>query len=637
MKYSLADYVANAFKLAGSMLARPFIFLSEQKKAAAGKGEERMTNRRCRLEAHLGGAARVADRPADRRHLCRAALLRRHGLRQTAWMISSNSSGWRNCRNTSSGGSIILAGAYALAGAILHAGQKSRDEKLIGVEKPLVPPFLGFTEATIVLGAVNVLFLLFVIIQFQYFFGGQTNIGVEGYTYAEYARKGFGELVAVAVFSTLLFLGLSAVVKRQNQAQRWIFSALGVLLVVLVGVMLVSAYQRLVLYETAYGFTRLRTYTHVFMIWLGALLAVVVVLDLLRKERSIALAMLLAALGFGVSLTITQRGWVHRTAEPQPGGAGRGTGCGAPGVAFQGCHPLAGGSLQDETLPGDIRDKAGAALACSRNEKMSGTVEDDWRSFTLSRLRADRAVESVSLLDSYTFIDEDDWRLQVETPLGETYDCWMGELRLGGWWEINQPGRNSLPGFFYYSSFPGFFVSLCQVFPHPELHDAADEVQGQRLVDGEADGTLGTCVAGQFPGELFDTRRSRIKPNVMLIGSKVNQVAVQVKGGHLVADLLGRLGRGLLDGLPQFLQNYLHLQREGGNILINSVEMETTCFHETSGKVRLAQSNERISVPAVPHLVNAIFHMEISKRADQPGNDAEREADDTDDPEPLLL
>ena len=81
-------------------------------------------------------------------------------------------------------------------------------------------------------------FALFAVVQFQYFFGGQTNIGVQGYTYAEYARRGFGELVTVAFFSLLLFLSLSAVVKRQNQTQRWVFSGLGLGMVALVGVML---------------------------------------------------------------------------------------------------------------------------------------------------------------------------------------------------------------------------------------------------------------------------------------------------------------------------------------------------------------------------------------------------------------
>jgi hypothetical protein len=57
-------------------------------------------------------------------------------------------------------GIYILVGAYALAGIFLHAFQKSRDEKLIGGEKPLVPPFLGFTEAAVVLGAVAALFAI---------------------------------------------------------------------------------------------------------------------------------------------------------------------------------------------------------------------------------------------------------------------------------------------------------------------------------------------------------------------------------------------------------------------------------------------------------------------------------------------
>ena len=155
----------------------------------------------------------------------------------------------------------ILIFAYALAGTFLHAAQKS-DEKL--EEKTWVSPFLGFTESTIVLGSVVILFIAFVVVQFQYFFGGQANISIEGYTYSEYARKGFGELVAVAFFSLLLLLGLGAITRRETEIQRRAFSSLGIALVGLLIVMLVAAFQRLVLYEAAYGFSQLRTYTHVF-------------------------------------------------------------------------------------------------------------------------------------------------------------------------------------------------------------------------------------------------------------------------------------------------------------------------------------------------------------------------------------
>jgi DNA mismatch endonuclease, patch repair protein len=84
---------------------------------------------------------------------------------------------------------IILFWSYVLLGIFLHAALKSQDEKLIGEDKPVIKPFLGFTEAAIVLGSVSLLFLVFVIIQFRYFFGGEVNIGVEGFTYSEYERS----------------------------------------------------------------------------------------------------------------------------------------------------------------------------------------------------------------------------------------------------------------------------------------------------------------------------------------------------------------------------------------------------------------------------------------------------------------
>jgi hypothetical protein len=201
-------------------------------------------------------------------------------------------------------GIYVLIIAYFLAGVYLHAFYKNHDGDITDEEKPWISRFLGFTEAAIILGSINLLFIAFVTVQFQYFFGGQANITLQGYTYAQYARRGFGELVIVALFSLVLFLGLSAISKRKIPKQRRVFSGLGIILVSLVIVILVSSFQRLRLYEFAYGFTRLRTYTHVYMIWLGLLLVSVVVLELTRRQRYFALAALVASLGFIVSLNL---------------------------------------------------------------------------------------------------------------------------------------------------------------------------------------------------------------------------------------------------------------------------------------------------------------------------------------------
>jgi hypothetical protein len=419
--YSLSDYAVKSVKLAGSMIARPLIFLNESKKTApaeAAAGTRPGWKRFWAIfrgvliaipivvifAALLSSADLVfAQRVQDLVKLFRLENLPEHIFRCI----------------------YILIGAYALAGTILHAAQKSQDEKLVGLDKPVVPSFLGFTEAAVVLGAVVALFTIFVVIQFQYFFGGQTNIGVQGYTYSEYARRGFGELVAVAFFSLLLFLGLSAVVKRQKQTQRRVFSGLGIGMVALVGVMLYSAFQRLMLYETAYGFSRLRAYTHVFMIWLGVLLLVVVVLDILRRERTFELAALLVSIGFAATLALMNvDGFIVRQNVARAV-AGADLDVATLASLSSDSVPALVESLLDGSLTPGTRDAVGAALRCRLHVERTSNPDTNWRGLTLARAWADQAMgqtEVRQILDNYGILNEN-WPVQVQTPMGEIYDC----------------------------------------------------------------------------------------------------------------------------------------------------------------------------------------------------------------------
>ena len=72
--------------------------------------------------------------------------------------------------------SYILIVAYVLTGSYLHAIQPAVIEARPKPEARWFPPFLGWTEGVVVLGAVNLLFVVFVGIQFWYLFGGQANI-----------------------------------------------------------------------------------------------------------------------------------------------------------------------------------------------------------------------------------------------------------------------------------------------------------------------------------------------------------------------------------------------------------------------------------------------------------------------------
>jgi hypothetical protein len=318
----------------------------------------------------------------------------------------------------------ITALGYMLAGVYLHAARRSADEKLLGLEKPVLPPFLGFIESSMILGSVVLLFALFVVIQFQYFFGGQANIHLDGYTYAEYARQGFGELVAAAFFALLLFLGLSSIARREAPRQMQAFSGLGVALLFLVGVMLVSAYQRLVLYESAYGFTRLRTYTHVFMIWVAVLLAGVVLLELLRRQRAFALAALLAGLGFALSLTlINVDGFIFQR-NVTSFELGNDLDVSYLASLSSDAVPEMVALYTSQPADAALRDLVGAALACMQLYRNISAVDPSWQAFHLSNYSAGLALKSVEdSLKAYK-IDESDWRFPIETPLGKTLVCY---------------------------------------------------------------------------------------------------------------------------------------------------------------------------------------------------------------------
>ena len=79
---------------------------------------------------------------------------------------------------------------------------------------------------------------------------------------------------------------------------------MGAALVGLVSVILISALKRLLLYENAYGFTRLRTYTHVAIYWMGLLFVVFLVLLITGHLRRFALAGALCAVGFVATLNL---------------------------------------------------------------------------------------------------------------------------------------------------------------------------------------------------------------------------------------------------------------------------------------------------------------------------------------------
>ncbi|MBU3191987.1 DUF4173 domain-containing protein [Clostridium bowmanii] len=124
---------------------------------------------------------------------------------------------------------------------------------------------------------INVVYLLFSIVQFSYLYGGGSNFLPQKFTYSEYARKGFFELVAVTLINFTILLSSMKFIKRDNKKINSISSVFLTLLVAFTFNMLFSAHYKMSLYEQTYGFTYLRIFVHIFMFMLFMLFIVALI------------------------------------------------------------------------------------------------------------------------------------------------------------------------------------------------------------------------------------------------------------------------------------------------------------------------------------------------------------------------
>ncbi len=135
----------------------------------------------------------------------------------------------------------------------------------------------GAVEVMVFLGSIGALFLAFIIIQFTYLFGGEAHLIAQGFTYAEYARSGFVQLIWVAILACALIVLLERKIAQKDTQHLISFKILSGIVVAEVVCILASAFTRLSLYEHAYGFTTIRLYSYAFMIWLALFLTILFV------------------------------------------------------------------------------------------------------------------------------------------------------------------------------------------------------------------------------------------------------------------------------------------------------------------------------------------------------------------------
>lgn len=321
-------------------------------------------------------------------------------------------------------GRLILAGlltwttAGMIAYAVLRHWQDESDDDEADADAPpdaspeadaATPPKrailalrVGAIESTMLLGGVALLFGAFVLVQFVYLFGGVVAAGL---SYAEYARRGFFELVAVSVLTMALLRVTDHITVRDGKRENTLFRVLSVVIIALVGVMLASAARRMMLYIDAFDLTHLRLWTSVFMAWLVVLFGFLIA-DLFRVRQNVfSLGLAVGAIGFFATMNLLNpdaliaRYNIDRALRS--------------GDELDVCYLryLSGDAVpvivdRFQTAEGEYREQLGSLLRTQQYPTRRDAIDPSVFAYNIGRERAAGALETVDdAIEQYEFID----------------------------------------------------------------------------------------------------------------------------------------------------------------------------------------------------------------------------------------
>ncbi|MDF1618770.1 DUF4153 domain-containing protein, partial [Petrocella sp. FN5] len=132
------------------------------------------------------------------------------------------------------------------------------------VNHEVIPVLVGVT----VLLLLNLLYLVFAYVQIRFLFLAQSTELLRNYDYASYAREGFFELLVLSILNTcgVLF------VKKFVKSSLLIRISLTVT-IACTYIMMASSFYKMYLYESMYGYTRLRLYVYLIILFMAVFMS----------------------------------------------------------------------------------------------------------------------------------------------------------------------------------------------------------------------------------------------------------------------------------------------------------------------------------------------------------------------------
>lgn len=145
-----------------------------------------------------------------------------------------------------------------------------------------------------------ILYVLFFFSQATYFLSAFQNTLPTQFSYAEYARKGFFELFAVALINLLIILLLNLFCKFKNSTKPKGLIFFNILLSFLTLLLITTALSKMVMYINNYGLTILRVYTSWFMTLLAIIFVIIIFMQFINRIKFVKAIAVSFILMFGI-------------------------------------------------------------------------------------------------------------------------------------------------------------------------------------------------------------------------------------------------------------------------------------------------------------------------------------------------
>lgn len=144
-------------------------------------------------------------------------------------------------------------------------------------------------ELIIIAGSVSLLFVAFLVVQFRYLFSqvsesNLSSIGIQSLTYSEYTNKGFFELLIASIVASGVIIYCLKFLHTLSGNRKLILQIFSTLLIVETGLLILSDFRRLDLYQAAHGLTRAREFGFLFLVWLTSILLFLLVTSLVKLK-----------------------------------------------------------------------------------------------------------------------------------------------------------------------------------------------------------------------------------------------------------------------------------------------------------------------------------------------------------------